>query len=275
MHIWGSSFPSSSDNNSNTHTHTRVLIVQSDNRLDTLDFLTLSKRSIEEKVIPHLEKYRPFHTYTYAFIDIPRSYYQSIHPATAKIQIVSDILEGKLPHPSNSTDEPYDILVFLDSDAWINAPDDLNALIILLQNHPDKHGCFSRDPCKMVNTYINSGSFLLKINDFNRQMYRQIIQCMENDPSHHQKWPYDQYYISNRIWEQKESFFIFQTELLNTPFGLVLKHNWKKNNRMYYDLYQILESSFQFPILKPMDFFAQLDNSPFPNPDDSGLNYDD
>jgi len=258
--------------NKTTIEKTNILIVHVDNRLSTLDYLTLTKRSIEEKVIPYLKKYGPVLSYEYQYIHIPSEYHEKIHPATAKILIVKDILEGKI---ASSTPSSYDVLVFLDSDAWINSPDHLNDLIIYLQSEPNKHGCFSRDPCKKINTYINSGSFILKINEYNRQLYQQIYHDMMEQDSHHHNWPYDQFYISNRIFQKKEDFVILSTEILNTPYGIILKHNWRKNNRMYYDLYEMLEKAYQFPITKPMNIFEYLDFTPFPNENDNGLNYDD
>jgi hypothetical protein len=247
----------------------KVLIVQADNRIDTLDFLTLTRRTIQEKILPALEKYQQTITYKYNLIQITPNYYQTMHPATSKIKIVQEILNGK--HGG----EDSDVIVFLDSDAWINAPDHLHDLITYLLNDPTKHGCFSRDPCKIVNTYINSGSFILKINEYTRQMYEIISTYLETDTTHHYAWPYDQYYISEIIHTRKSDFIIFTPEILNTPYGIILKHNWWKNNRMYYDLYEALDSQFKYPILKPMTFSDFFDHTPFPNTDDSGLNYQD
>jgi len=252
----------------------KVLIVQADNRADTLDFLTLTRRTIQEKVLPSLEKYHQSIVYTYKLIHITPDYYKNMHPATSKIKIVQEILNGK--YSDNATpDHNYDILVFLDSDAWVNSPDHLHDLITYLLKDPTKHGCFSRDPCKIVNTYINSGSFILKINEYNRQMYTQIMTYLENDTSHYHAWPYDQHYISDCIHTRKKDFLVFTPEILNTPYGIILKHNWWKNNRMYYDLYEALDSQFNYSIMKPMTFSDFFDHTPFPNTDDSGLNYQD
>jgi len=75
--------------------------------------------------------------------------YKNIHPATAKIFIVNDFIQ-------KSTD---DILVFLDSDAWIQNGFWLNEIIHNLLKDDSKNGCFSRDPYVKHNTFINSGSF--------------------------------------------------------------------------------------------------------------------
>ena len=73
------------------------------------------------------------------------------------INIVNDFLQKN---------EKYDILVFLDSDAWIQNGYWLNDIINNLINDKQKQDCFSRDPYVKKNTFINSGSFIVKINDF-------------------------------------------------------------------------------------------------------------
>jgi hypothetical protein len=58
----------------------------------------------------------------------------------------------------------------LDSDAWIQNGYWLNDIINNLINNYEKHGCFSRDPYIKINTFINSGSFIIKNNDFIKEL---------------------------------------------------------------------------------------------------------
>ena len=100
----------------------------------------------------------------------------------------------------------------------------------------NKQGCFYRDPYLINNTFINSGSFIIKINEFIKKMYDSIINEVNNNSIYHNSWPYDQYYISKYIFENKNNKIIFVPHILNTPLGQVLRHNWQKNNNMYNDL---------------------------------------
>jgi hypothetical protein len=85
-------------------------------------------------------------------------------------------------------------------------------------------------------------------------MYKEIISEMQNNPEFVNNWPYDQYYFSDFIFKNKEKFFIFKPEVLNTPDGIILRHNWFKNEQMQKDIFDILKDSYEL-----------LDDSPFPN----------
>jgi glycosyltransferase involved in cell wall biosynthesis len=167
--------------------------------------------------------------YEYLFLELDNNKYGNIHPATKKIHILNDFLQ--------STN--YDIIIFLDSDAWIQNGYWLNQLIHTLINNNDKHGCFSRDPYTKQNTFINSGSFIIKNDDFIKQMYTELIAEMYRDERHNNKWPYDQFYISNYVFKYKKHFIVFIPDILNTPNGKVLRHNWLKNKKMYDDLNEL------------------------------------
>jgi hypothetical protein len=129
----------------------------------------------------------------------------------------------------------YDILVFLDSDAWIQNGFWLKNIIDNL-NVNNKQGCFSRDPYVKKNTFINSGSFVIKVNSFTKKMYQDIIEHLNVNNKYHNIWPFDQYYISEYVFNNKEDFMIFIPNILNTPIGKILRHNWVKNKKMYDDL---------------------------------------
>uniref|UniRef100_A0A6C0JI63 Nucleotide-diphospho-sugar transferase domain-containing protein n=1 Tax=viral metagenome TaxID=1070528 RepID=A0A6C0JI63_9ZZZZ len=195
----------------------KVCVLQTDNR-PSLDYL-LETQKVNKKFCDILG-------YEYLFLELDNKKYGDIHPATKKIHVVSDFL----------LNSKCDILVFLDSDAWIQNGYWLNDIIDNLMNNNEKQGCFSRDPYSKCNTFINSGSFIIKNNDFTKQMYTMLIEDLCNDNNFHNNWPFDQHYISKYVFENKDNFNIFIPDILNTPTGKVLRHNWWKNEHMYYDL---------------------------------------
>jgi len=224
-----------------------IHVIQADNRPE-LDYLLLSQQ-VNKKSCASIG-------YTYLFINIDMKKYNEIHPATAKIYIMNDYIK--------KTDAK--IVIFLDSDAWIQNTNGLNNIINNLLSN-DKNGCFSRDPYLNINTFINSGSFILKVNDYTKNMYTTIINTLENDESsfkYKTNWPYDQFYISNFIFENKNVFDVFIPDILNTPDGKILRHNWYKNDKMYTDLNNLLNNKS----LNNEEFTINddiYDNSVFPN----------
>jgi len=186
--------------------------------------------------------------YDYLFTSIPRNKYKHVHPATSKIYVLHEYIESAQDG----------ILVFLDADAWIQSPKHLNQIIAKLIGDSSKHGAFSRDPYDPVNTYINSGSFILKVNDYTKKMYQTLVRNLQNDTSHHKKRFWDQYYISNFVHSNKDSFMIFAPEVLNCPTGTVLRHFWWKNEEMHKEL-RSLQNITNF------DFTSNYDNRTWPN----------
>jgi hypothetical protein len=67
-------------------------------------------------------------------------------------------------------------------------------------------------------------------------MYTRLIEELYNNNIFHNEWPYDQYYVGKYVFENKDNFVIFIPDILNTPIGKVLRHNWLKNQKMYDDL---------------------------------------
>lgn len=234
----------------------KICVLQADNR-PTLNYL-LKTQEVNKKFCDILE-------YDYLFLEIYNNKYGNIHPATKKIHLVNDFL-------LNTT---CDILVFLDSDAWIQNGYWLNDIINNLINNDEKYGCFSRDPYVKKNTFINSGSFIIKNNDFTKQMYNICIKELENNNSFHNNWPYDQYYISKYVFENKENFTIFIPDILNTPIGKVLRHNWCKNQKMYDDLFTLYRDinndlCFDKTYFIEKDYYDEKD---FPNIIENGYEY--
>lgn len=241
----------------------KVLVVQTDNR-NNVDYLGITRTGNLNRVqylqqAEHIQEME----YRYEFINMTPEYYQNIHPATGKIYVLNHLL--------NTIDD--DIIVFLDSDAWIQNPDYLHDLLLRLIDS-SSNGCFSRDPYISRNDYINSGSFALKVNEFTRMIYREIIEELNNDPSYHNKWSYDQHYISKIIYNYREHFLIFTPKVINTPYGEILRHNWYKSHKLFIDLYEILDPNKSYqPPEQPYDFDKQIDTYCWPNPNETGEEY--
>jgi glycosyltransferase involved in cell wall biosynthesis len=236
----------------------KVCVLQTDNR-PSLHYL-LKTQEVNKKFCDILE-------YDYLFVEIDNNKYGNIHPATKKIHIVNDFLQNN----------KYDLLVFLDSDAWIQNGYWLNDIINNLINDTQKQGCFSRDPYIKKATFINSGSFIIKINDFTKQLYKNIINDLYSNEYYHNILPFDQYYISKYIFENKDSFVIFVPDILNTPIGKVLRHNWLKNKQMFDDLEQIMllkneDISNNKTVFLETDYYC---NKEFPNTKIFGYEYFD
>jgi hypothetical protein len=225
------------------------LVVQSDNRLD-LEYVSLTRKVNKKKCIQI--------NYDYKFIDIDTYSNKTKSPFFRKLYLVNDILNSK----------DYKNIVFLDSDAWIQNEVWLQKIIKYLSYLPFKHGCFSRDPymaCNWINkqnTYINSGSFILKNNDYTRKMYKEIIINYEN--SKLIDWPYDQFFVSNFVLENSKEFIIFKPDVINTGRGVVIRHNWYKDKKMYNDLRLILNNKTSIEG-KNFNIEELLDKKPYPN----------
>ena len=198
----------------------KVRILQADNR-PIMYYIGLTKQ-VNENACAMLN-------YNYTYLNIDAKYTNAMHPAAAKIFIVNEYLQ-------TTTD---DVLIFLDTDAWVQNTKYLHKIVQKLWKTPDKHGCFSRDTYIKKNTYINSGAFVIKVNDYTKNMYRKIAASFSENPHFHRNWPFDQHFISNYIYENRQDFMIFQPEIFNTPVGIVLRHNWNKDKKMYDDLYDI------------------------------------
>ena len=246
----------------------KILIFQTDNRQD-LDFLGLTKW-VNKNSVEYLNntEYQDNIFYNYEFKHMDASYYQpqNYHPAVGKINVVRELL--------NKNEKESDILVFLDSDAWIQNPNYLHDLIKKLLAEPNKHGCFSRDPYIDSNDYINSGSFIIKINDYTINLYNEIFAFLQQDHSHHREFRYDQYYISPKICEKKDDFLIFIPHIINTPEGQIIRHHWWKTHSMYDDLYKLVDANHHYSKpFEPFSFVETMDERPYPNPNKEDYEY--
>jgi hypothetical protein len=106
-------------------------------------------------------------------------------------------------------------------------------------------------------------------------MYKTIINDLDRDTNYHNSWPFDQYYISKYIFENKEHFVIFVPDILNTPIGKVLRHNWLKNQKMYNDLNTLIELKNEDIHIDKKIFVETYyyDNNIFPNTIETGYGY--
>lgn len=213
-----------------------IYVLQADNRLN-LKYLKRSQQ-VNQRFCTALG-----YTYVFKHIQECPNCPSTMHPATKKIYVVHQFLQENMQDNTCNKDlkNNQNILVFLDSDAWIQNGKSLDLLLQKLRDSPTKHGLFSRDPYLVENTYINSGSFVLKIDKYTMDMYSKLLQCLQNDHSHYNVWPFDQYYISKYVYENKKDFEIFIPNVLNCPDGKVLRHNWLKNRTMYFDLDSLLK----------------------------------
>lgn len=231
----------------------KVCVLQTDNR-PSLDYL-IKTQNVNKMFCDCLG-------YDYIFLTMGNDSPQ-IDPRTKKIFIINYFLQQS----------EYDIVIFLDSDAWIQNGNLLNIIINNLINDENKNGCFSRDISVVHHTYINSGAFIIKNNEFIKQMYNNLeIEVYEN-PSYNNIWPYDQYYISKYVYENKEKFMIFSVEIMNTPIGKVLRHNWAKDVRMYNDLDKLLINGININNDVQFNVNEHYDNTVFPNINNDGYNY--
>jgi hypothetical protein len=228
-----------------------VCVIQTDNR-PSLKWVVLT-REANIKICDFLG-------YEYSFIEMKNNTH--LHPATNKLHVVNTFLQN-----SENT-----VLVFLDSDAWIQNASWLKDLIEKLLKNDTKQGCFSRDPYIKGNTFINSGGFILKVNEYTKNMYTKILTELETNPQHTNSWPYDQFYINNYILEHKEDFMIFTPDILNTPIGKIVRHNWHKTENMYIDLHTILNENVSCSSI-PFEPEKHYDKLPFPNKAEKGYSY--
>ena len=211
-------------------------------------------------IIDILNKYKvnPCHTFDkYKFL-------------IAKLYSVYDLLEKC----------ETDFIIFLDTDAWIQEKYYLNDLINKL-HVSNLNGAFSRDPYVKDATFINSGSFILKVNDYNKNMYKNIINEYQlankknylndhnfildkNDTNDNFKKVFvDQYFISYYVFNNKKDFLIFKPTVLNTPDGVVLRHHWWKHIKLYSDANTILKDDYIFK-RDTFNFDENLDYEQYP-----------
>jgi len=81
--------------------------------------------------------------------------------------------------------------------------------------------------------------------------------------------------VNNEIFKNKDKFYIFAPDILNTPYGKVLRHNWWKNTKMHDDLYNLTLLNKENLIYDNDSFNIEesYDNECFPNINEHGYEY--
>lgn len=246
---------------------TKIIVFQTDNRIETqpppFEYIPLSIEA-NKKICLHLG-------YEYIFMPMLSHHWEGKHASFGKIPVVYEFIQNRLQN--NKNDGQEEIMVFLDTDAWIQSPQMLKDLVEKLSSSPEKQGCFSRDPYIKKNTYVNSGSFILKINDFSLKMYESLTKHVTETPEEWNLWPWDQIGFSQYIYDHREHFWIFVPDIINSGYGKILRHNWNKcSMKMREDLYLILYN----PVSnnrENLNWDDMIDTKEYPNTNETGYDY--
>jgi hypothetical protein len=220
--------------------------------------------------------------WNYLFREMNPDFYRDNHPAVGKIYMVHQWLQEQykaLWEKGSVEFEKPTFLVFLDTDAWIQDASRLRQLLNELGGngkYGGKRGAFSRDPYIRKNTYVNSGSFILRVDASLLKMYEELLEKIEREPRFLREWPWDQVYVSSYVWERRNEFLIFKPDVLNSGHGKILRHNWHKTSRKIRDDLYFLCC---FPIILNEEAIGmmedELDDKPFPNLEEVGYDYMD
>ena len=211
--------------------------------------------------------------WNYVFREMKPEFYTDNHPAIGKIHMVREFLLEKREELGEDV-----FLVFLDTDAWVQNASRLRALLkdMCRDDHKAKRGAYSRDPYIRKNTYINSGSFILRMDERAMEMYEELTGKLQTDQRYLREWPWDQVYVSSYIWEHRADFLIFKPDVLNSGYGKILRHNWHKTSRKIRDdLYYLCMYPVDVNDLEIGLDAAELDVEEFPNVVEKGYDYMD
>tara|TARA_Y100001970_G_C14236621_1_gene862220 strand:+ start:274 stop:972 length:699 start_codon:yes stop_codon:yes gene_type:complete len=226
-----------------------ICIIQADNR-DPKSFYLEKTMIINKRAAEKLN-------FDYKFIKFQNE--DNINPKAMKIKIINNVLKNTR----------YKIIIFIDSDAWCNDVINLNNIVNYFIDS-NKQGCYSRDPPPFNpekephfggelhnNTYINSGVFMLKVNDFTKNMY----DFLENELIEHPRKirPFDQYYISSFVYKNKNNFLIFKSNILNSPCGKVIRHNWWKDDKMHQNLDYLIKNKIDVNYNENFNLIKNID----------------
>jgi hypothetical protein len=220
--------------------------------------------------------------WNYVFHEMNPDFYHENHPAVGKIYMVHQWLQEKYSalREKGVTDfEEPTFLVFLDTDAWIRDASRLRQLLHDMGGsglYGGKRGAFSRDPYIRKNTFVNSGSFILRVDASIMKMYEELVENLVSERRFLREWPWDQVYVSEYVWQHREDFLIFKPDVLNTGYGKILRHNWHKTSRKIRDdLYYLCH----FPVEVRDDaegvVSSELDDGVYPNVEEKGYDYMD
>ena len=209
----------------------------------------------------------------YVFREMKPEFFRDNHPAVGKIHMVREFLLEKREELGENV-----FLVFLDTDAWIQNASRLHSLLkdMCREEQKEKRGAYSRDPYIRKNTYINSGSFILRMDERAVDMYEELSGKLQTDPRFLREWPWDQVYVSSYVWENRDDFLIFKPDVLNTGYGKILRHNWYKTSRKIRDdLYYLCCFPVVIDDMEKGVVVEELDTEDFPNVEEKGYDYMD
>ena len=222
---------------------TRVACIQYDNRNleeNSVFRLNLNVNSLQCK------KINVAHYFFHFKPDNPK-----VSPVLYKTHVVREFME--------KFKNEYDVIVNLDViDAFIYDAHKLKQLIDNLMKS-ERYGMFSRDPNNhevpkelyrdfnhhetKEQTYINTGSYIIKNTEETRNFMDEVINLTRENSTYYNRWPYDQYYLSKSIYNNRFKFYVFKCTILNTPYGEILRHNWCKNQKLINDMMGVMEGN--------------------------------
>lgn len=126
---------------------------------------------------------------------------------------------------------PEQIIVFIDSDAWIRDTEAFSEMIEEFVNSKNIF-LFGRDPPVHLNTRINTGCILMKNNDEVLKFWK-LVWDLPNNRSHLAKYLQDSFHeqsIVDILIEEgySEVVQIAPIGLINSPCGTIVRHCWWK-----------------------------------------------
>lgn len=162
------------------------------------------------------------HNYKYYFFNLIRERdFPNYHPSWSKVSVISKFMKEN---------KNIDLIVYLDSDAWIRDHYALDKLLTYFYSRPEKQGMFSRDPKLAKNTFINAGVQIWKNNLYSFEVLKNASEFLKNLPAGRKGWwPYEQRPISDFVKENISDFLICKVNILNTPCGKIIRHCWNKS----------------------------------------------
>jgi hypothetical protein len=126
----------------------------------------------------------------------------------------------------------FDLMIFLDSDAWIRQPLELKKIVEDFI-HGDKFLLLSNEPNAPQNTEVNSGFMLIKPGVLATRFFQRVWDEAERTPNlaiFLTNWPWEQKVIDQLVKEPEFVCARIDVSLCNTPAGRVLRHCWWKDD---------------------------------------------
>lgn len=151
------------------------------------------------------------------------------------------VLIQEIHRAVNEIDTSWDIMVMLDTDAWVKDVDALvQQVLIPFNSHDDKHVLFAEEPpCEEsrsngINQVLNTGFICMKNTQIALDMMKLIWSVPDLVGSMNgfkQKWAYDQAsanYLYAHLDKFKACVELVPLDWCNTPAGKIVRHCWIK-----------------------------------------------